>query len=420
MNKIDEFRQMLLEQLATAEGMEALVQAAAGFLQESFTVCDAAYTMMMTTAPHKNDEVFVVQSSQRRIMRPEIVEEMQSKGISERLQKSREAFCIYNASCGLWEIFCALSIHGQMAGYLFLRTDQQPDKARLEAWTVLGQALSVELQKGEYATPGPLQPTQSRILRELVEGEISQEDLILQRLRQTGWKPSPSYRLGCLICPEASLFSNLRHEQLLRQAADLLPDSLSCSARDSILLLCPAGLLDRDETGQMVKLRHWLAYHQFYLAVSMPFHSLLKVPGAHVQTRAVVQTMLRCAEGRTPKGDVVSRYEEVLPLAAFLRNHTIQEIEGCIHPHIRRLWEHDCTHGTEYITTLQQYFAHNRNTTAASAALFIHKTTLFYRLEQMEKLVGPFLKDPKLLFLYEYSLLLLEQMPSSVLTNKNM
>ena len=57
-------------------------------------------------------------------------------------------------------------------------------------------------------------------------------------------------------------------------------------------------------------------------------------------------------------------------------------------------------------------------TTAASAALFIHKTTLFYRLEQMEKLVGPFLKDSKLLFLYEYSLMLMEQLPSGVLTKK--
>ena len=61
---------------------------------------------------------------------------------------------------------------------------------------------------------------------------------------------------------------------------------------------------------------------------------------------------------------------------------------------------------------MRQYFAHNRNTTAASAALFIHKTTLFYRLEQMENLVGPFLKDPKRLFLYEYSMLLLEQLPA--------
>ena len=418
MKEIDAFRQMLLEQLARAEGMEALAQAARDYLQESFAVCDAAYTLITTTAPGKDDGVFVVQSSQQRIMRPEIVEEMQNKGISERFQKSREAFSIYNPSCGQWEIFCALSIHGQVAGYLFLRTGRQPDQDRLEAWTTLGQALSVELQKGEYAIPGPLQPAQSRILRQLVEGEISQEDLILQRLRQTGWKPSRSYRLGCLVCLEASLFSTLRHEQLLRQAADLLPDSLSCAARDSILLLCPAGLLDQDSAGQMVKLRHWLEYHQFDLAVSMPFDSLLKVPEAHAQTRTVVQTMLRCAEARTPKGDVVSRYEEVFPLAAFLGSHTIQEIQQCIHPHIRQFWEHDRTHGTEYIATLRQYFAHNRNTTAASAALYIHKTTLFYRLEQMEKLVGPFLKDSKLLFLYEYSLMLLEQLPSGVLTKK--
>lgn len=42
--------------------------------------------------------------------------------------------------------------------------------------------------------------------------------------------------------------------------------------------------------------------------------------------------------------------------------------------------------------------------TRASKALFIHKTTLFYRFERMEKLVGPFMEDPDLLFLYEYSL----------------
>ena len=173
MQEIGEFRQMLLEQLASAEGMEALAQAAAAFLKEPFAVCDAAYTLMVTTAPHQNDGVFVVQSSQRRIMRPEIVEEMQNKGILERLQKSREAFSIYNTSCGMWEIFCVLAIHGQVAGYLFLRTAQEPDEARLEAWTTLGQALSVELQKGEYATPGPLQPIQSRILRQLMEGEMS-------------------------------------------------------------------------------------------------------------------------------------------------------------------------------------------------------------------------------------------------------
>ena len=78
---------------------------------------------------------------------------------------------------------------------------------------------------------------------------------------------------------------------------------------------------------------------------------------------------------------------------------------------IRAFREHDRAHRTEYLPTLRAYLENNRSTTAAAAALFIHKTTLFYRLEQMEKLAGPFLKDPELLFLYEYSLLLLRLLP---------
>jgi DNA-binding PucR family transcriptional regulator len=55
------------------------------------------------------------------------------------------------------------------------------------------------------------------------------------------------------------------------------------------------------------------------------------------------------------------------------------------------------------------YFSCGRNMTRTSNALFIHKTTLFYRFERMEKLVGPFLQQPKRLFLYEYSLHLLHE-----------
>ncbi|MFQ9250086.1 MAG: helix-turn-helix domain-containing protein [Faecalibacterium prausnitzii] len=55
------------------------------------------------------------------------------------------------------------------------------------------------------------------------------------------------------------------------------------------------------------------------------------------------------------------------------------------------------------------YFSCGRNMTRTSNALFIHKTTLFYRFERMEKLVGPFLQQSKRLFLYEYSLHLLHE-----------
>lgn len=175
MEHLESFRRMLLEQLAAGGGLDALVQAAGNDLGQGFAVCDAAYTLLATTAPQEDDGVFVPQASGRWIMRPEIVEEMQQKGITAQLQKSRAAFSLYNAASGVWEVFCALSTHKQMTGYLFLRLEEQPGPADLELWSALAQALSVELQKGEYNIPGPHQSAQAEIFRQLVEGEISDE-----------------------------------------------------------------------------------------------------------------------------------------------------------------------------------------------------------------------------------------------------
>ena len=190
---------------------------------------------------------------------------------------------------------------------------------------------------------------------------------------------------------------------------DLLPGSLCCWGRENLLLLTPAALLGPEEP---VKLHHWLGYHQFTLAVSMPFDPLLEAPQAHAQAQTMVKTLVGRAQARAPKlPGPICRFEEHFPLACFLLSHPARQAEACLHPHIRLFREHDRTRGTAYIPTLRAYFAHNRSTTAAAAALYIHKTTLFYRLEQMEKLAGPFLKDPKRLFLYEYSLGLLDLLP---------
>lgn len=409
MTHLEEFRRLLLDILSAGGGLDELVHTAGQELEEDFFLCDAAYTLLASTAPEPDDGVFVVQTSRRWVMRPEIAEEMQRKGITRQLQTTRQAFSIYNPSCGLWEVFCSLLIRRQVAGYLFLRRKEVPGPLQLELWTALAQAVSIELQKGAFATPGPLQPVRAEILRQLVEGQISQEELILKRLRQTGWKAAGPFRLGHLAGLAESLFSSMSPDAVVLQTEDLLPECLCCVRRESLVLLCPAGLLDRSAGVGPVKLLHWLQYHQLGLAVSMPFDSLLDAPRAHAQAQAMAE-LLRPG-GALPAGDSIVRFEERFPLSNFLKVYSIAQIPHCIHPHIRAFREHDRAHRTEYLPTLRAYLENNRSTTAAAAALFIHKTTLFYRLEQMEKLAGPFLKDPELLFLYEYSLLLLRLLP---------
>ncbi len=405
MSRLEEFQQLLLGQLASGGGLNALVRAAGRFLELPVNVCDAALTRMAFYSRQQEDDqehVFVVQPGKPAIMRPEIVEELHQKGILDRLQQDPRAFTLYNPDLDQWEMFCAISIQKQTAGYLFVRTKQQPDPLLLDCWSALGAALAAEFQKRDLLPPDSTQSTRAVILRQLVQGQLTDEALARKRLAQTGWKLRESYRLYCLFSPERSLFANIPHRQLLHQLTELLPESLCCPMREQILLLCPAQPLP----GGM--LERWLSFCQFCLAGSMPFSGLCQLPGADSQAQALVQMLLHRSKVHSLQEESpLYLFEEHLPLCAFLNSFPAGQPESWLHPHIRLFLEHDRQFGTDYIGTLRAYFAHNRSTRAASEALFIHKTTLFYRFSQMEKLAGPFLQDPKLLFLYEYSLLLL-------------
>ena len=69
-----------------------------------------------------------------------------------------------------------------------------------------------------------------------------------------------------------------------------------------------------------------------------------------------------------------------------------------IHPAIPVLMEHDKTHENELSKTLQVFLENQGNVTQAAEALFIHRTTLFRRLNQIKDMTGLNLDDMDLMF----------------------
>ena len=82
-------------------------------------------------------------------------------------------------------------------------------------------------------------------------------------------------------------------------------------------------------------------------------------------------------------------------------------IKASVHPDIKDMIKYDASQGTEYIHTLKTYFEHNRSMPATAKALFIHKSTLFYRFDKMKQLFNIDIIDAEKLFIYEYSLRIL-------------
>jgi hypothetical protein len=75
----------------------------------------------------------------------------------------------------------------------------------------------------------------------------------------------------------------------------------------------------------------------------------------------------------------------------------------------RRLLEHDINGRADYINTLRAYLDNNLNAQRAAAALHISRNSLLSQLERINALLGEDLRDPKVRFRYELSLLLYDK-----------
>lgn len=70
--------------------------------------------------------------------------------------------------------------------------------------------------------------------------------------------------------------------------------------------------------------------------------------------------------------------------------------------------EYDATHDSDYFRTLELLFTNRMNLTSAAEQLFIHKSTLFYRMQQMRKLFLINWDDPTAVLHLQLSLYILK------------
>ena len=62
---------------------------------------------------------------------------------------------------------------------------------------------------------------------------------------------------------------------------------------------------------------------------------------------------------------------------------------------ISPLREHDRARGSDLVRTLKTYFAAGTNASEAADRLFLHRNSMLYRLERIQKLTGLDLKDDR-------------------------
>ncbi|MCD7736775.1 MAG: helix-turn-helix domain-containing protein, partial [Lachnospiraceae bacterium] len=79
------------------------------------------------------------------------------------------------------------------------------------------------------------------------------------------------------------------------------------------------------------------------------------------------------------------------------------------HEGLLRLKEQDEKNHTEYMVTLRTWLDQQMNATRTAKELFIHRSTLLYRLDRIREILHTELEDPEEIFYLELSFRLMEQ-----------
>ncbi len=92
-------------------------------------------------------------------------------------------------------------------------------------------------------------------------------------------------------------------------------------------------------------------------------------------------------------------------LRELARGEALEGFRALIEP----LQKHDRTRRSDLVWTLKTYFAAGANASEAADRLFLHRNSMIYRLERIQKLTGLDLKDHRVALALQLGLLTIER-----------
>lgn len=169
-------------------------------------------------------------------------------------------------------------------------------------------------------------------------------------------------------------------------AASSQPRGLVSAVADDVVLLLPVA--GRTEpvvaAGELLRqLRRIRAGTDLAVAVSPACEELTDYPVAYRRTRGAA-TIARWRGGT----DTVTTFGSLGVFGLLLQLEDVAELRRFAAEFLAPVRAHDTARGTALEETLRAYVAHDLNTAATAAALFVHPNTIGLRVRKVEKLLG--------------------------------
>ncbi len=239
--------------------------------------------------------------------------------------------------------------------------------------------------------------SRTSIFTDILSGEATDESLIYQRLASLNWNRDDSKVIYAIRQIERQ--KNPQH--VIERFLNSIDISSACVKHDGDLLFFVNATHVNLKTIEE-SMKPTLTMCGCSAGRSEIFKNIFEIPqqcdAAKVASKPSLQS-----------GLIVSFQQVKLSYAiSLIQKHAAADIK---HDALDTLKHYDNTHDTNLLNTLFAYLKYALNATATAQALFIHRSTLLYRLERIEELTKIDLDDPdeRLLLELSFKLLLLAE-----------
>ena len=148
------------------------------------------------------------------------------------------------------------------------------------------------------------------------------------------------------------------------------------------------------------RFRRWLSGEKLYVGIGSVLPGLQNLLTCYQRARAAMNACLRL-DLPLVRFDEMGLYRLLTSSSDLL---LLQEMGPDL---LRPLLDHDRQHGSSYVKTLEEYLACGGSYQKMARKMFIHRNTLLYRMNKIEKLLGTSLESPRERIKYQLACLIL-------------
>ena len=225
------------------------------------------------------------------------------------------------------------------------------------------------------------------ILTDIIRRDIINKAALDMELRSLGWNHSDRFCVLCMRSGQSARADNTEQYYCMEMMKEF-PACFAFPAEQNIVVIFNESVFSGTLLDFFRELAIFIRENNFRVGTSNPFQDLYRLRKYYRQAEIVLDigTQENPSEWRHSFGDYVLNYIYSMATSEF-------EKEELYSPVYRRLRQYDEENKTEFLQTLKCYLDNQMNVVRTAQELYIHRSTMIYRLKRICEIGQTSLKD---------------------------